>query len=185
MMSVSPFPSPGIWWASQWQGHCVPTPSSRSQLVCSAEDLVWRWRHCGSDNPAGGERVGGEGWRGEGGGEGVEGVDTMSTYSHQWNWHWCSQIPPGLAGTAGSLSCSRSHDRSHDSVNTLTWHHMTTLCGLTWEDIDISVLCLVHIFVSRCKAVGISLVHCQPLPARLAIIHVRHQIQWLHNRIGR
>ena len=41
----------------------------------------------GREGRGGGERVGGEGWRGEGGGKGVEGVDTMSTYSHQRNWH--------------------------------------------------------------------------------------------------
>ena len=35
----------------------------------------------------GGERVEGRGWRGGGGGERVVGVDTISTYSHQRNWH--------------------------------------------------------------------------------------------------
>lgn len=42
----------------------------------------------------------------------------------------------------------RSHDRSHDIHNII-------VSQLTRKNIDISVLSLVHIFISSCKAIGI------------------------------
>ena len=65
--------------------------------------------------------MGGEGWRGEGGGEGVEGVDTMSTYINETGIDVVRSLLGSLVLQDHSpvLIC-RSHDRSHDSVTTLT-----------------------------------------------------------------